>query len=77
MFSQRGWEWGLGCERPKAGCGLTWMGPESTGVSGLRDDITPNALKEAPGLGPEAKLDLREGEGLERCGQTQGLESGR
>lgn len=33
--------------------------------------------EEAPGLGPEATLNLREGEGLERCGQTPGLESGR
>lgn len=32
------------------------MGPESTGVSGQWDDITPNAFKEAPGLGLEQRL---------------------
>lgn len=31
----------------------------------------------AAGLGPEDSLDLREGKGLQRWGNTQGLQSGR
>lgn len=40
----------------RLGWGLTWMGLETTGVSGQWGDITLDALKEAPGLGPEQGL---------------------
>lgn len=32
-------------------------------------------MEVCPGLGPGDKLDLRKGEGLQRCGHTQGLQS--
>lgn len=42
-----------------------------------KEGITTAGTEGAAGLGAEDSLDLREGKGLQRWGNTQGLQSGR
>ena len=42
-----------------------------------KEGIMTACVEGAAGLGPEDNLDLREGEGLQRWGNTQGLQSSR